>query len=115
MVPTAPGTFCALGAILADVRRDYVRTLRRMIGPAAGTQDAWPEIATTIDQLEADARRWVGLEGDIVGECEVVVSFNLRYLGQAYELEVFVPPSERQNLSAAAVCDLFHAEHERLY
>ena len=35
MVPMAPGTFCALGAILADVRRDYVRTARHTIGRAS--------------------------------------------------------------------------------
>ena len=115
MIPTAPGTFCALGAILADVRRDYVRTVRRLIGPAAGVQDGWLDVASAIDALEADARNWVAKEGAIVGESETVVSLNLRYLAQAYELEVFVPADKRQNLTAAEVCNLFHAEHERLY
>ena len=37
---------------------------------------------------------------------------NLRYQGQAYDLEVAVP---RGSLDDASVCGHFHAEHERLY
>jgi N-methylhydantoinase A len=115
IVPTAPGTFCALGAILADVRRDYIRTIRRPIGPAAGREDGWADIVAVIDGLEKEARAWVASEGEIVGEHEMLVSFSLRYQGQAYELAVGIPPGERDGLSARQVCDLFHAEHDRLY
>ncbi len=114
-VPTAPGTFCALGAILADVRRDYVRTVRKLIGPNAGARNGWDAVAEAISVLEAEARAWIASEGDIVGETEIVVSFNLRYLAQAYELEVFVPRGARDGLNDTQVCELFHAEHERLY
>ncbi len=114
-VPTAPGTFCALGAILADVRRDYVRTVRRLIGPNAGPRNGWSDVAAAIAELEAEARLWIAREGDIVGETEIAVSFNLRYLAQAYELEVLLPPGPRDGLDDAMVCDLFHREHERLY
>ena len=115
IVPTAPGTFCALGAILADVRRDYIRTIRRPIGPAAGREDGWADIVAAINGLEKEARAWVASEGEIVGEHEMLVSFSLRYQGQAYELAVGIPPGERDGLSARQVCDLFHAEHDRLY
>jgi N-methylhydantoinase A len=114
-VPGAPGTFCALGAILADVRRDYVRTVRRLIGPNAGPRNGWREVAEAIAALEAEARAWIAQEGEIVGETEIVVSFNLRYLAQAYELEVRLPPGARDGLDDALVCELFHSEHERLY
>ena len=114
-VPTAPGTFCALGAILADVRRDYVRTVRKLIGPNAGARNGWDAVSEAIVELETEARRWIAMEGDIVGETEIVISFNLRYLAQAYELEVFVPRGTGDRLDDALVCDLFNAEHERLY
>ena len=35
LVPTAPGTFCALGAVLADVRRDFVANTRCVINDEA--------------------------------------------------------------------------------
>ncbi len=114
-VPTTPGAFCALGAILADIRRDYVRTVRRLIGTNAGSRDGWSDVAAAIAELENEAKAWIATEGDIVGETEIVVSFNLRYEGQAYEIEVFAPRGEHRALDGDRVSALFHAEHERLY
>ncbi|ORE96201.1 hydantoinase/oxoprolinase [Stappia sp. 22II-S9-Z10] len=115
LVPTAPGTFCALGAILADVRRDYVRTARHTIGAVAPGRSGWPAIAAIIDELEAEARAWLATEGNLVGEADVSVSFNLRYGGQAYEIEIIVPPAERGGIDEAGITERFHAEHDRLY
>ena len=116
LIPAAPGTFCALGAILADVRRDYVRTARFLIGTQlAAADDGWPGVAATLAQLEAEATDWIGREGELVGEHDFVVSFNLRYPSQAYELEIIVPSERRGELGPATVTELFHAEHERLY
>ena len=66
-------------------------------------------------ELEADARAWLAREGDIVGESDIVVSFNLRYAAQAYEIEVIVPAAERLSLDGARLAAMFHAEHQRLY
>ncbi len=114
-VPMAPGTFCALGAILADVRRDYVRTARHLISSVPEAQNGWQAICGSLAELEAEARDWVSREGELIGESEIVVSFNLRYLAQAYELVVTVPPALREGLDAASLCRLFHDEHQRLY
>jgi N-methylhydantoinase A len=115
VVPRAPGTFCALGAILADVRRDYVRTARHTIGAVERSRNGWPAIVRILTELEAEARAWLAQEGDIVGESDIVVSFNLRYAAQAYEIEIIVPADKRETLNDAALAELFHAEHERLY
>lgn len=115
LVPTAPGTFCALGAILADVRRDYVRTARHAIGAVPPGRSGWPHIAELIGMLEAEARDWLSREGQLVGEADVSVSFNLRYAGEAYEIEIIVPPSERDTIDEANIVARFHAEHDRLY
>ncbi len=56
MVPIAPGTFCALGAILADVRRDYVRTARQLVG-AAGNRDAARDAFAVVGRLSPSSRR----------------------------------------------------------
>ncbi len=115
MVPTAPGTFCALGAILADVRRDYVRTARHFIGAVPAAENGWDAIRTALAGLEAEARGWIATEGALIGESDVIVSFNMRYAAQAYELEIIVPPSLRPALDGEILAELFHAEHERLY
>ena len=117
LVPSAPGTFCALGAVLADVRRDYVRTARHLIGgPASAAEDGgWAQVAATLAELEREAREWVLQEGALIGEHDFVISFNLRYPSQAYELEVVVPPDLKAKLSAGIVAQLFHEEHARRY
>jgi N-methylhydantoinase A len=118
LVPVAPGTFCALGAILADVRRDYVRTGRHLVVPhgiRADTPDAWPLVAAAIHELEREALAWIATEGDLIGAHGTVVTMKVRYPQQAYELEIVVPEERRADLDAAVLADLFHAEHQRLY
>ena len=118
LIPTAPGTFCALGAVLADVRRDYVRTAQHLVGTAAvldGAPDGWPAIAAMLEALEDEAGAWVSHEGALVGTHDFVVSFNLRYPSQAYELTVIVPSDLRSGLDGGTVARLFHEEHHRRY
>jgi N-methylhydantoinase A len=116
LIPSAPGTFCALGAILADVRRDYVRTARRTVGVAPGQGvEEWPAIAALIAGLEAEAAAWIAQEGALVGAHDFVVSMRVRYPSQAYELEVIVPEAGRAALDGHGLAALFHAEHGRLY
>ena len=107
----APGTFCALGAVLSDIRRDYVRTARHVIaGPA---DDDWGAIAAGFADLAREARAWIAAEGDLVGTHRLALSLNLRYPSQADEIEILLP--EGADPSPGLVRALFHAEHERLY
>ncbi|WP_210485647.1 hydantoinase/oxoprolinase family protein [Microvirga antarctica] len=115
MVPTAPGTFCALGALLADVRRDYVRTARHLIGETPVANEAWMAISQVRQDLETEARAWIANEGDLIGESDIVVSFNMRYLAQASELEIVVPSHLLHDLDHRSLGDLFHAQHHKLY
>ena len=118
LVPSAPGTFCALGAVLADVRRDYVRTAQHLVGSPGvldRTPDGWPVIAAILEELEGEAAAWVAREGSLVGAHDFVISFNLRYPSQAYELTVTVPSELRQGLNGETVARLFHEEHHRRY
>ena len=116
LVPTAPGTFCALGAVLADVRRDYVANARYLIGGAGqGVKADWQKLTAQLAKMEAEARCWVEKEGDLIGAHDFAVSINLRYPSQAYELEVPIPPEQRERISAELVSRLFHEEHQKHY
>jgi len=112
IVPPAPGTFCALGAVLADVRRDYVRTVRILVG--AG-RDGAPAVGRVLADLEAEAAAFIAREGDVVGGHDFVVAMRMRYPGQAYEIEVAVPADDRARPSDAGLAGCFHAAHRRLY
>jgi N-methylhydantoinase A len=116
LVPLAPGTFCALGAILADVRRDFVRTVRRMVASAdPAPDDGWPAIAAAIAELQAEALAWIADEGELVGAHDLIVTMRVRYPDQADELEVIVPESARPTLNGPALAALFHAQHATMY
>jgi len=65
VVPRAPGTFCALGAILADVRRDYVRPARQLIGH---DPENFVRVVETLAEVEAEALAWIATEGELIGE-----------------------------------------------
>ena len=112
VVPPAPGTFCAMGAILADVKRDYVRSwhLKFADGPAA-----IEELARVFRELETDAATWIETEGDLLGEPIFEAALDMRYEGQAFDLQVMIPDALRVEPDIEGITKLFHAEHERIY
>jgi N-methylhydantoinase A len=112
VVPAAPGTFCALGAILADVRRDYLRATRTTIGRDPAEMAA---LMASVSEVEKEALAWVAKEGELIGAHRLEVAFDMRYPAQAYDLRVAVPAALRDTLDAATLAALFHAEHERFY
>ena len=112
VVPPGPATFCALGAVLADVKRDYVRShrLRFADGPAVAA-----ELASIFRALEEGASSWIRREGDILGEVVFEASLDMRYAGQAFDLQVPIPEGLRTEPDLDAITELFHREHERIY
>ena len=112
IVPPAPATFCAMGAILADVKRDYVRSshLRFTDGKAA-----LADLARIFREIEQEASEWIAKEGDLLGEPEFAATLDMRYAGQAYDLGVAIPDELRLNPEAEGILELFHREHERIY
>lgn len=111
LVPLKPGTFCALGAATADLRRDFVRSLRITLDDAAAG-----EVARTWRALEAEALDWVRQQGVAgTGAPTLHVALDMRYVGQAYELKVAVPHPLPSPLDAPFLKEAFHREHERIY
>ena len=112
LVPPAPGLFCALGALIADVRRDFVRSHRlRVTGADEDTQVA----ERVFDDLEAEAQRWLSQERAIATGTALLYSADMRYVGQAYELAVEIAEDTRRRLDLSAIAELFHREHERVH
>jgi N-methylhydantoinase A len=109
VVPSSAGTFCALGAVGADLRRDFVRTLRLRLDDEAAER-----LKETFAALEHEGRAWLDAEGDIAESIRVLRAVDMRYRGQAYELRVEIgEPVE--TATAATFAEAFHREHERIY
>ena len=112
LVPPGPATFCALGAILADVKRDYVRSQRLRFADGPCTAET---LAAIFRELEEHASAWIRSEGDILGEVAFEGAFDMRYAGQAFDLQVAIPDALRVEPDLDAITELFHREHERIY
>jgi N-methylhydantoinase A len=112
IIPAAPSTFCALGAILADVKRDFVAS--RFLHLADG-QEALEELARQYDRLEAIASIWIASEGSLLGAVRFEATADMRYAGQAFDLPVRLSEALRRRLDAASLGELFHQVHEKVY
>jgi N-methylhydantoinase A len=112
VIPAAPSTFCALGAILADVKRDFVAS--HFLRLADG-QEALDELARHFDRLQGTASTWIASEGEILGATRFEATADMRYAGQAFDLPVRLSETLRRQPDAAALADLFHQAHEKIY
>src|SRR5581483_5902282 len=110
VVPPSPGTLCALGAMSADVKSDYVRTLHRRLSATTGEA-----IRAECAALEARARRWLAEEAPAVGESAVTFTCDMRYVGQAFQIELPLDLGWLAEPGLGALRAAFHDRHERLY
>ena len=112
LIPLAPGTLCAFGAVAADLRRDFVRSHRLTLGldPTAGEA-----LRAAVEALEREAARWVESEGEIVANARFEVSADMQYPRTAFELNTAIPERAWRSGTAREIAELFHARHERLY
>ena len=109
VVPPAPGTTCALGAAIADVQNDYIKSLR---GDLATTQAE--AIRQGFDELERTGRAWLAAENPVIDEVVVRRSVDARYHGQAFDIEVDLP-RDAAALTPAMIAGRFHDVYEMLY
>lgn len=109
MVPPSPGTFCALGAVIADLRQDFVRPARVPIGDGGGGH---ARVRALLAELLAEAAAWIAAEGGLVSGHTMQASCDMRYPGQAFELAIPLGTAEAPEQDAVAA---FHAAHERIY
>ncbi len=113
LVPMSPGTLCAFGAVASQVSRNFVRSIRQNLDGSSGPLDV---ILTALSDLSEQARRWADEEGeeDQLGIPVINRTADMRYSGQAYELEVVLPENV-PSLTSEALSTLFHKEHEKAY
>ncbi|TWF52361.1 N-methylhydantoinase A [Neorhizobium alkalisoli] len=107
VIPPAAGTFCALGAAAADLRRDFVRSIRRAVDETTAAL-----MLDVMKELEDEGSAWLDREGETSQTRRFERGADMRYAGQAYELRVKLDENCRD---AASIAEAFHLEHERIY
>lgn len=109
-VPPAAATFCALGAAMADVRRDFVRSL----GKARISQIA-PILWKNWTALEEEASQWIEREGLPIRKQGFTYAADMRYSGQSHNLVIAVSEKIRRDESLSGLAEAFHRAHEAIY
>lgn len=98
LVPRYPGALSALGLLLADVEKEYSRTVMR--------SGALHDLSEPFADLQATALAEMSAEGIPAGEVTLSRFLDMRYRGQSYEISV---PAEGDPVAA------FHAAHRAAY
>ena len=111
VVPPMPGVSSALGLIMADPRRDFVRSRLQDL-QEIGADELSRLFASLRDQALAE------FQADGFAEDSIAFAFSidLRYQGQGYELNV--PAGTSSDVGADAVADIrerFDQAHEQLF
>jgi len=115
IVPPAPGILCAQGLVMSDLREDFV-----VSGRFAATVDSLAVLQARLAELVRMAEAWAA-ENDVAAEdCSLTLSFDMRYVGQNFELRVpvadGVPAGAPLRLPTPAVLRHgFFEAHERSY
>lgn len=111
IVPPAPGVTSALGLLMADPRRDYVRSRLRLMSELDAA-----ELSATLADLQAQAEREFMEEGYALSQLRREFAVDVRYLGQGYELTIpFGDASEVSPEDVAAARTRFDEAHEKAF
>ena len=110
IVPERPGNFSALGLLVADLRRDAMRTsVLPLVPESAGAIDR------LLTELSTQLSRDLEVEGHDPARIVFERSAEARYVGQAYELPVLIAGGEVTGDGVLAAKNAFHAAHEERY
>jgi N-methylhydantoinase A len=106
LVPRHPGNFSALGLLAADIKHDDVRTRVGLL------RERLPALRQAFTEMEAAARQQLEREGFAPEQQKLLQSLDLRYRGQAFELNIPVPDTE---LRLERIEADFHRQHRDTY
>jgi N-methylhydantoinase A len=110
IVPNAPGHFSAVGMLVADLRRDFVRTL---FVPLAEIR--FDQLEAQFVELELDGERDVRRASAQIDGVEITRALDMRYVGQEHAVTVDIPVEVFKAHDAARVKALFDATHVQRY
>ena len=114
IVPHAPGILCAQGLVVSDLKEDFARTARTRVDADNHTQ-----IREYIAQLVQAGEAWCDTEELTPAQRTLLVTLDMRYVGQNFELSVPLDDTVLAHLDHADAPQrlrrLFFDAHEMQY
>lgn len=110
IIPNAPGHFSAYGMLVADLRRDYVRTRFTPL-----EQFDFADINAVYETMEAEGEADIRRAAVHVGAIHIERGLDMRYVGQEHAVSVDIPAEVFAARDLAAMKRLFDAVHLKRY
>jgi N-methylhydantoinase A len=110
IVPPAPGLLSSQGLLSADIRYDFRRTFVASVAKADLS-----DVSALIGELRNEGERALASYQLGSDRTQITVSADMRYLGQAYEINVPLPTTSFDENARASIVEGFHQAHERIY
>lgn len=110
IVPKVPGTFSALGMLMASWRQDFVRTLYGLLGALEPVQ-----VETAFAELAEAGQNQLTRDGIAPGTADFSYLADLRYVGQEHTIPIPVRAPAQLSGDFSALRAAFDAEHDQRY
>jgi N-methylhydantoinase A len=110
IVPKVPGTFSALGMLMAPWRQDFVRTLYGLLGRLDAAQ-----VDAVFAELEDAGRKQITRDGIVESAVEFAFFADLRYVGQEHTIAIPVADATLLSGDFSPLRRLFDIEHDQRY
>lgn len=110
LLPRHPSVLSALGMLMTDVRQDVVLTRIARLDQLTVQQ-----IGETFRALKDQGAAQLAQDGQSSDSLEFVLTCDMRYVGQAYEINVMLREAGAEAFEPSALTRAFHAEHKRRY
>ena len=110
LVPSAAGVFSAFGLLISDIRHDDVRSY--MTNTKKSSLDT---LNALFGEMESIGQKHLEGDGIPADHRDLQRTVDLRYVGQAYEVNVPAPSGNIDDTWIDAVVGNFHREHHRQF
>jgi N-methylhydantoinase A len=114
LVPRHPGVLCATGSLVADVRRDFVRTMHFAL-TRAKAPDHLETMRSAFLALSEAGRQWLDAQKMEFERRQVTWTTDVRYVGQSFELTLPVDEALLADATGERLTRAFHAHYARVY
>jgi N-methylhydantoinase A len=110
LVPEHQGVLSALGLLVSDVTVDLVRSRLHPLD-----EDAVVIVTTMVSELAGEAKAEFSRYGVASGELTIEASLDLRYIGQASELNLPLGQLTFASGASAGLIERFHKDYRQRY
>jgi N-methylhydantoinase A len=109
VIPPAPGVLSAIGLLVSSLRSEFSRTL------ALGSGLDPASLAAVFAELRDEGAAWLDSEGIAADARTILLSADMRYMNQGFELSVPWQGEVIDEATLAATFAAFHERHTELY